>query len=134
VWNPSKESDIKKIEGVQRRALRCVKGFKDSDYKERFNKSGMVTLKERRQKYDLVQAYRSLENGEIKFEKVNERHNINTRSAENEKLVKEKNRTNVRQHYFSNRIVNDWNDLPLEVRSAENVHSFKRQLKMLYGF
>ena len=57
-----------------------------------------------------------------------------TRSAENEKLVKEKNRTNVRQHYFSNRIVNDWNDLPLEVRSAENVHSFKRQLKMLYGF
>ena len=50
----------------------------------------MVTLKERRQKYDLVQAYRSLENGEIKFEKVNERHNINTRSAENEKFVKEK--------------------------------------------
>ena len=36
VWNPAKESDIKKIEGVQRRALRCVKGFKELSYTERF--------------------------------------------------------------------------------------------------
>ena len=52
----------------------------------------------------------------------------------NENLVKEKCRTNVRQQYFSNRIVNDWNNLPLKIRSAENVHSFKRQLKMFQGF
>ena len=94
----------------------------------------MVTLKERRLKYDMVQAYRCLENGDIKLEKVKERHIVNTRSAENENLVKEKCRTNVRQQYFSNRIVNDWNNLPLKIRSAENVHSFKRQLKMFQGF
>ena len=134
VWNPAKESDIKKIEGVQRRALRCVKGFKELSYTERLTKSSMVTLKERRLKYDMVQAYRCLENGDIKLEKVKERHIVNTRSAENENLVKEKCRTNVRQQYFSNRIVNDWNNLPLKIRSAENVHSFKRQLKMFQGF
>ena len=43
-------------------------------------------------------------------------------------MVKEKSKTNVRQQYFQNRIVNDWNILPLELQNAENnVHSFKRQ-------
>ena len=134
VWNPAKESDIKKIGGVQRRALRCVKGFKDLSYPDRLNKSGMVTLKERRLKYDMVQTYRCLVKGDIKLEKVKERHKVNTRCAENENLVKEKCKTNVRQQYFSNRIVNDWNHLPLEIRSSENVHSFKSQLNMFYGF
>ena len=40
-------------------------------------------------------------------------------------------RTTLRQHFFSNRVVNDWNRLPEDVISASSLQSFKRKLRSL---
>ena len=45
------------------------------------------------------------------------------------KFVKNRSRLNVRAHFFSQRVVNDWNKLPTNVvNAAESVNSFKNRL------
>ena len=57
-WNPDKEGDIKRLESVQRRALRCVKGFSEKSYEERLNCAGLPSLKDRREMIDMIQTYK----------------------------------------------------------------------------
>ena len=44
------------------------------------------------------------------------------------KFVKNRSRLNVRVHFFSQRVVNDWNKLPANVVNADSVNSFKNRL------
>ena len=44
------------------------------------------------------------------------------------KFVKNRSRLNVRAHFFSQRVVNDWNKLPTDVVNADSVNSFKNRL------
>ena len=43
------------------------------------------------------------------------------------KLIKDRSRLDIRKHYFSQRIVNDWNKLPTSVVEAESVNAFKNR-------
>ena len=45
VWNPHLENDVGVLEGVQRRAIRLIKGLGKLSYEERFQ---MTTLEKRR--------------------------------------------------------------------------------------
>ena len=44
------------------------------------------------------------------------------------KFVKNRSRLNVRAHFFSQRVVNDWNKLPTDVVNADSVNSFINRL------
>ena len=44
------------------------------------------------------------------------------------KIVKNSFRLDVRKHFFSNRVVDAWNELPQYVIDAETVNSFKARL------
>ena len=41
------------------------------------------------------------------------------------KIVKNRSRLNIRNNFFSQRVVNDWNALPVIVVESESVNSFK---------
>jgi len=41
------------------------------------------------------------------------------------KLVKERSRLDTRKHFFSQRVINGWNNLPAEVVNPGSVNSFK---------
>jgi len=44
------------------------------------------------------------------------------------KLFNLRCRTTIRQNFFSSRIVNEWNKLPLEVVDAPSINAFKNRL------
>ena len=50
----------------------------------------------------------------------------------NFKIIKEITKDNTRMNFFTNRIANDWNALPIEVVEAKTVNSFKARIDKLY--
>ena len=48
------------------------------------------------------------------------------------KIVKNSFRLDVRNNFFSNRVVDAWNELPQYVVDAESVNSFKARLDKFY--
>ena len=48
------------------------------------------------------------------------------------KLAKNRYRLDIRKHYFTNRVVEDWNSLPESVVTAKNVKIFENRLDKLW--
>ena len=133
VWNPYLQKDVKTIEAIQRRFTRLIPEMRHLPYEDRLAKLGLPTLDLRRRKKDLVQAYR-IWNGidkieGLNFTKVSDHHNKNTRSAMKDNFVLPHARLDQRKHFFSVRVVRDWNKLPVKMKKAVSVQSFKSQLK-----
>ena len=136
VWNPYKREDVQTLEKVQRRALRMISDLGSSTYEERLKKLGLQSLEDRRRRGDAIEAYKTI-NGinDVDvydwFNFVQDRHSRNTRSYENDLIVGEKTRLDIRKHFFKNRVVKEWNSLPLDIRMATSTNSFKNQYDAL---
>ena len=63
-WNPHLQTDIDKVESVQRRTTRILTGFGKLEYEERLKRLGLTTLKERRLRGDLIEMYKVISNRE----------------------------------------------------------------------
>ena len=61
VWSPQTVTEIKHLEGVQRRATKRIHGTRSLTYEQRLRKIGLPTLEYRRLRQDLIQVYRILE-------------------------------------------------------------------------
>ena len=96
----------------------------------------MQSLEERRKRGDLIDTYKYI-NGIYDADSLNlfsfvqTRHERNTRSFLENNLVPKKTNLNVRKSFFTNRIVNDWNLLPSDIRYATSVNLFKNHYDML---
>ncbi|XP_033749312.1 uncharacterized protein LOC117334001 [Pecten maximus] len=58
VWAPHLQKHIDKIEGVQRRATKCLPGMKELAYSERLEKLKLPTLAFRRIRGDMIELYK----------------------------------------------------------------------------
>ena len=99
------------------------------DYDTRLKICRLTTLERRRIRGDLIDVFKML-NGHTRiddgfFNFASERHNAATRAVTNKCLVSEKCHLDVRKYFFTNRIVQHWNSLPLYIREAVSVNSFK---------
>ena len=65
----------------------------------------------------------------ICLQKVRDLHTINTRSSAKGNLSAEKSSLDLRKHFFSNRVVADWNSLPQATQEAKSLAVFKSKLK-----
>ncbi len=72
------KADIKKLEGIQKRATKMVIEFRSMEYEERLEVLGLTTLESRRKRGDLIQIYKILKGAEdvdIGIGSVNQRGN-----------------------------------------------------------
>jgi ribonucleases P/MRP protein subunit RPP40 len=58
VWNPYLKGDVRRLEGVQRRATKVAQGMRGKEYEERLRLLDLTTLEERRIRGDLIQLYK----------------------------------------------------------------------------
>ena len=135
-WRPWRKSDEKDIERVQKRALRQINGFKDLTYKQRLTEAGLTTMAERRERGDLIEAYKqcrglSQVRPGLLYDFVNPGLERVTRQSTNKWSMKQhKMYSNLkcRQNSFGIRIPPKWNKVKKEIQNSQSLNQFKNAL------
>jgi ribonuclease P/MRP protein subunit RPP40 len=135
-WCPWLESDKEVLEKVQRRAIKMVSGLQSKTYEDRLRELGLTTLEERRHQADMVQTYKivtgkDLVNKETWFKSVTETGRPTRSAADPLNLRPQASRLEIRRHFFSQRVIEDWNKVPASLKQAKNVKCFKRGYRTL---
>lgn len=135
VWCPFLRKHDKELEQIQRRATRLINGYDMKTYTQRLQKLGLPTLLYRRRRCDMIQVFRIIRQIDNIDPQVMFHFNSGiTRKNHTYKLVKPRATTSHRQHCFSTRVINDWNDLPQAVGEVDSINSFKSVLETHWKF
>ena len=120
VWAPWHKKDISALESVQ---SKCLKLCKDQVQLDSLNSRSKIA--------DLIEVYKLL-HGYYKTA-PNTFFTCPQRALRGHplKIFKERSRTDLRKHFFSNRVVDAWNSLPEDVVTAPTLNQFKRRLRSL---
>ena len=131
VWFPYKRKDINKIEDIQRSFTRFITGMNGLDYEQRLSTLKLPSLEFRRIRGDMIEVYKILH--EI-YDPLSTTGLLNlapeslpTRTN-SMKLTKIRTNNNQFHFFFSNRITNLWNSLPVEIACAKNLNVFKNRI------
>ena len=147
-WSPYYERDIERLEKVQKRLIRSLSNVRGETYEEKLDDAGLTTLKERRRRGDMIEAFKTL-TGINNVERAswfqiaendNQRPSTRTNTtveggkAENRPsvLVRERAKTDVRNNCFRLRAGRAWNELPDNVRQAKSTNAFKSAYDIWY--
>ena len=128
VWSPRSIADINNIEKVQRRATKCINGFKNFSYPERLKKLQLPTLVFRRKRGDMIEVYKILNKLQDQDTSVHLPRAIDNRRDNQYKLTKRRANRDIRKFSFSMRIVDTWNSLPDDVVCSKSTNQFKNKL------
>ena len=133
--------DMKTLERVQRRAAKLIKAIRNMSYEDRLLTLKLPSIEERIHTHyrgDMIETYELLTgkvdvNHEQFFEVT---HQDRTRGHEL-KLIKKRAKHVSRLKFFSNRVVNLWNQLQVVVHQQEVVessttNSFKNKFNKLH--
>jgi len=132
-WSPWAQGEIDCLEKVQQRAVKAVSGLTGKTYEDRLEELGLTTLKARREESDLVQTFKIVKGiDDVKCEKwFSEIENGRPTRANTGGVILQQTRSrlDLRCHFFSQRVVQEWNRLPLDTRDSANVKAFKSALR-----
>ena len=128
VWGPKYKLDQQEVERVQRRATKMIENIKNLSYQERLRYLDVSSLLRRRLRGDMIETYKIVTgiwgvDKDIYFKQAT--HSITRGHCY--KLRKQRAKTFLNQNKFSNRVINEWNNLPHIVEST-SVNNFKNLL------
>ena len=137
VWSPCSLTYIKKVESVQRRFTKRLKGMTELQYSERLAITGAETLELRRLKADLTYIYKimfgilDVEHGTFDI-KLNGGTSTRSGTHRHAFCVEETHgRINARRNFVSLQVARVWNCLPANATNFKTVHAFKEYLNKI---
>jgi hypothetical protein len=129
VWNSTVVGTVYKIESVQRSFTRRINGLADLQYKERNCVLHLESLELRRLKADLIIAYKLIFGLiDVDCKQFFTLRNHCLTRGHTYRVVVQKFNVNCRRNFFSVRISNAWNNLPVNLVDFSSVFSFKNSL------
>ena len=133
VWSPYKLGDIRKLESIQRRFTKNLKGMKNLSYIDRLKALKSSTLESRRILADLVMYYKIMHGmvdlpRDLIFTLKPAQRSTRGHSLT---LAKPKIVNNIDRYTFKNRHVNLWNILPDQIVNSPSLNAFKMKVKQL---
>ena len=139
VWNAFTKSNISRVESIQRRATKSILKS-DDEYLVRLRKLRWLSLEDRRLMADVVFFYKLVNNhvcltlySRVRFSRDVDREYA-LRSMDTSNLLTSLSRTNLFKFSFMQRIVREWNSLPLDIREASFVEEFKLKVSKFLTF
>ena len=130
VWSPYWKKDIQIIEKVQQHFTKRINGLKDLSYEERLVKLKLPSLEYRRLRGDLIEVFKIV-NNIYDHETTNNlfKRDLESKTrAHSYKLTKDRALTRKYLHFFSNRVINNWNGLPEHIVSSKSLNLFKNRI------
>ena len=119
VWSPWLKKDKELLDKVQ------------TNFSKICNNTDLEPLTSRRERCDLVETYKFLNHHyKTNPQTFFQRSQLQLR-GHSFKLKKQHSYTDTRKHFFSNRVVNPWNQLPEETVTAPSLDAFKNHLRSL---
>ena len=133
-WSPWSVADIDLLERVQQRAVNLFSGLQGLTYEEKVMALDMQTLQARRLEADLILVFKiikGLVDVEAKtwFNLVGPNIMRRTRHSSEFNIIPKRVKGDVTQHFFANRVVSHWNELPSDIKEARSLSKFKSLLK-----
>jgi len=102
------------------------------DYMTRLNRLNLWTLEERRNRADLIKLFKIyIGLSGIKIESMFKSSTDSRTRGHSLKLKKHRSRLDLRKYFFSERVVNRWNELDEDTVSDTTVNMFKNRLQRL---
>ena len=128
-WSPYLRKDIDLLEGVQRRGTKLLKVIEDLPYAERLKELNMYSIEERLRRGDMILMYRimtqdiGISRDEL-FKPVKSSitrgHHMKIHSGKPCNL-------DLRQKFFTERVIEPWNSLPAHIVNSKSVNEFKNE-------
>ena len=140
VWSPWTAKDEETLEAVQRRLVRSLSDAGGGSYEEKLERAGLTSLKERRVRGDLIEAFKTLrginnvnrhEWFDIRSSEVTRPTRANTVVVDGgetqriDTLYKKPANSEVRNNFYTVRVARAWNELPEGVKGAKTTNTFK---------
>ena len=133
IWGPFYALDRKAVESVQRRATKLIPELKDEPYTERLRALDIPSMEYRRSRGDMIICYKIFNgfvrmNADEMFRPVPSSGTRSSTFGHHQRIMRQQAHSRARANSFSQRVIKDWNSLPIEVVEASSINDFKNKL------
>ena len=110
-----------------------IPSIRKLSYEDMLKELGLWSLEDRRIRADLIEVYKIIHGiSSVDPQTFFELSTHNRTRGHPLKLNKNRVHTELRQHFFSERVINIWNKLDEKTVSASSLNGFKQQLERHY--